>query len=110
MTIGEYVTKRGLALRYVAIAALIVAYGAMFVVPKYYGTVTRGKLMICAIPAFILFGIFARVGKCPRCRASLGDSIMNAATPFSSEVPDACPKCGLSFNEPMPAPSDRPPQ
>jgi hypothetical protein len=108
MNIAEFVTRRGLMLRYLVIAALAIAYGAMFVVPQYYGTITKGKLVICLLPAFLLFWVFARTTKCPRCRSSLGDSIITAATPFSSEIPDACPNCGLSFNEPMRPPAEAP--
>jgi hypothetical protein len=95
-------------LRYLVIAALAVAYGAMFVAPHYYGIVTKGKLVICLLPAVLLSWVFAKTTKCPRCRSSLGGSIITAATPFSSEIPDACPSCGLSFNEPMRPPTDAP--
>jgi hypothetical protein len=101
MTIGEYVERRGLMLRYLSMALIAAAIAAIFVFPEYFGVITRWKGAFCFLPVLLLYGILAMTTKCPRCRAGLGESINAAAIPFSSSVPDACPRCGVSFNEPM---------
>jgi hypothetical protein len=100
MTIGEYVERRGLMLRYLAIALIAAAIAAIFVFPEHFGLLTRWKEAFCFLPVLLMYGILAMTTKCPRCHASLGESINAAAIPFSS-VPDACPRCSVSFNEPM---------
>ena len=107
MTIGEYVEHRGLMLRYIAIALIAAAIAAIFVFPEYFGLITKWKEAFCFFPVFLLYGILAMTTKCPRCDASLGESITAAAIPFSSSVPDACPRCGVSFNEPMEHPRSK---
>jgi hypothetical protein len=101
MTIGEYVKRRGLLLRYLAIALIAAATAAIFVFPEFFGLITRWEKAFCYLPVLLMYGILAMTTKCPRCQASLGESIYGAAIPFSSAVPDACPRCGVSFNEPM---------
>jgi hypothetical protein len=98
MTIGEYVERRGLMLRYLAIALTAIAVGAIFVFPEYFDQAMRWKEVFCFLPILLLYGIFAMTTKCPRCHASLGESINAAAMPFSM-APDACPGCGVSFKE-----------
>jgi hypothetical protein len=101
MTIGEYVERRGLMLRYLAIALIAAALAVIFVFPEYFGLITRLQEAFCFIPALLLYGILAMTTKCPRCHASLGESVNAAAIPFASSVPDSCPRCNVSFNEPM---------
>jgi hypothetical protein len=101
MTIGEYVQRRGLVLRYLAIALIAAAIAAIFVFPEYFGPITRWQKAFCFIPVLLLYGILATITRCPRCHASLGESINAAAIPFSSWGPGACPSCGVSFNELM---------
>jgi hypothetical protein len=101
MTIGEYNERRGLMLRYLSIALIAAAIAAIFMFPEYFGLITKWKEAFCFLPVLLVYGILAMTTKCPRCRAGLGESINAAAVPFSSSVPDACPRCGVTVNEPM---------
>lgn len=105
MTIGEYVERRGLMLRYLAIALIAAGLAAMMVIPEYFGQITKWMKVALFLPVALLYGALAMTTKCPRCHASLGESINAAAMPFST-APDACPSCGASFREPMDSPAN----
>jgi hypothetical protein len=105
MTIGEYVESRGLALRYFAIALIAVTLLlAVFVFPERFDQITSWQQALCFVPVLALYAIFSVTTNCPRCHASLGDSINAVAIPFSSTRPDRCPRCDVSFDEPMDSP------
>jgi hypothetical protein len=102
VTIRECIERRGLALRYLAIALMATMFFfAFYVFPRLFDQITRWQRLICFLPVLALYMFFAVTTKCPRCHTSLRESIEAVAIPFSSTTPDRCPKCDLSFDEPM---------
>jgi hypothetical protein len=51
------------------------------------------------IPILLLYAILAATTRCPRRQPSWGQLMWNKANPVSSELPDQCPACGVSFAE-----------
>jgi hypothetical protein len=102
MTIREYVEGRAMLVRIVGgiwivgVMILIVIvfpdYGAHNTVLNLTGGMFLGT--------FVCLGI-AALTKCPRCGATLRDMTYKAALPFTDEMPDCCPNCGVSINEPV---------
>jgi hypothetical protein len=54
------------------------------------------RMAVLAFLAISVIGVFAFGFVCPRCRRSL---LMNSSTIFGAR-PSACPKCGVSLDEP----------
>jgi hypothetical protein len=100
-TIRQHVERRGMLIRYLAIVWIVVMFIAVFVFPERFALVEWWQAMCYYIPLFLLYFIFAATTKCPRCNASLGMMIEKVANPFSSDVPNQCPGCGVSFAERM---------
>jgi ribosomal protein S27AE len=101
MTIREYVERRGLTIRYLATAWIAVILFAVFVFPERFALVTPWQAACYFIPIILLFVLIAATTKCPRCGADWAEMTWAVANPFSSERPDQCPNCGVSFGERM---------
>jgi hypothetical protein len=102
VTIREYIERRGLVLRYLAMALMATMFFvAVYVFPRLFDQITRRERAVCFLPVLALYGFFAVTTKCPRCHANLRESIEAVAMPFSSLTPDRCPQCDLGFDEPM---------
>ena len=106
MTIREYIERRGMAVRYVAIAWIVAVLFAVFVFPERFALVESWQAACYFVPILLLFQIVAATTKCPRCRTSLGELTWNVANPFSAEFPDQCPNCGVSFREAVDSPAN----
>lgn len=101
MTIREYVERRGLVVRYLAIVWTLAILFAVFVFPERFALIKVWQAACYYPPILLLYVIFAATTKCPQCRANWGEMVWNAANPFSSSFPDQCPHCGMNLGETM---------
>jgi hypothetical protein len=99
MTIRQYVERRAMAIRYLAFLYIVTMFIAVFGFPDRFANVEAWQVACYWIPMFLLYSILAATTKCPRCLANWGQLMWNKANPFSSELPDQCPHCGVSFAE-----------
>ena len=99
MTIREYVERRAMAIRYLAIAWIVAILCAVFVFPDRFANVEAWQVGCYIIPILLLYGVLAATTKCPRCNSGWGELMWKKANPVSSELPDHCPHCGVSFGE-----------
>lgn len=80
----------------------------ILIFPGYGSTNTVGNLMGgTTLGTFVCLGI-AALTKCPRCGAGMRDMTYKAALAFTYEMPDCCPRCGVSLDAPMRSPADKP--
>jgi hypothetical protein len=101
MTIGEYVDQRAKAIRYLAVLWLVTHLFAVMVFPERFANFEFWQIACYQIPFFLLYYILARTTRCPRCHQRWEELVWKKANPVSSEMPDRCQSCGVSFDEPL---------
>jgi hypothetical protein len=90
-----------MAIRYLAILWIVAMFIAGFGFPERFANVEVWQVACYYIPIFLLYVILAATTRCPRCHVRWGQLMWNKANPFSGELPDQCPSCGVSFSERM---------
>jgi protein-S-isoprenylcysteine O-methyltransferase Ste14 len=101
MTTRERIERRGMLIRtYAVVFVLAAVVGAFLVFPELAGsTAELVKIAIGYIVVLIICLVLAARVLCPRCRTSLGEYVVTAAQPQSSQViPNSCPNCGMGFD------------
>jgi hypothetical protein len=98
-TIRQYVERRALAIRYLAALWIVTIFIAAFGFPDRFANVEAWQVACYFIPILLLYGILAATTRCPKCHANWGRLMWNKANPVSSELPDQCPACGVSFTQ-----------
>jgi hypothetical protein len=97
MTIGDHLKRKG---RQSAVAVGFV-FLLVFICPVLLPrTALPGVLYIAGFIALANL-VFVMAIKCPRCNKWLGDAVAQGSMPYH-ELPDRCPRCDVSFNEPLP--------
>jgi Transcription factor zinc-finger len=84
--------------------AAIFSVEVFFVVAHGLGHAT-GFVLADLFAALVLGGgatLMWRRVKCPKCRASLGETAMRTMAGLKDGRVDQCPHCGVGFDEPMP--------
>lgn len=107
MTIREYINRRAMLIRYAALLWVIAVLLAVIVAPERYANVEVAQVVAYFLPIVALYAL-AFATRCPTCRFPFAEAILKTANPFSSEAPDNCPNCGVSFDEPVENPANQP--
>jgi hypothetical protein len=105
MTIREYAQGRGKLLRIFSASWVGVVLILAFAVRPYL-TLEDLRAWICAamIPIFAVPMAIGWMTKCPRCNGRLSTVVYSVVRGYG--VPDSCPHCGVSLDEPMENPAD----
>jgi hypothetical protein len=102
MTIRDYIQRRGKMARYVGFAYIVVLMIAAFTLfPALMSDNGTLWMVVAMLPLVAVYYVIGQLTKCPRCQTSLYLMAMQTANPFGGEIPNFCPHCGVSLDEPM---------
>lgn len=81
---------------------------AFTVLPALLSKNGTGWMIVGLMPMTVGFYLIGRWTICPQCKGSLSIMTINAIVPWHGAMPGKCPQCGVSLDEPMQSPANKP--
>jgi hypothetical protein len=102
VTIGEYVAQRTSLIRLLSLLWFVVPVVLIFAFPVTAQTYGLEWLLFTYLLMWGICAVIAWNTACPRCHSSFFWETIRAARLWFGDTLKSCPKCGVSFEEPMP--------
>jgi len=106
MTIREYIKGRAVLVRYLSFGWIVFPMVPIFAFPERAKTSWIAWLAIGYVLMAAVRYAIAWQTKCPRCGTSLLRITMGTAGGSFVKSADACPQCGVGFDEPLESPAN----